>query len=127
MIVGIGNDIIEVERIRKSIKQHGERFFQRILTQKEQEYCLQHNDAAPRVAGRFSAKEAIAKALGTGFGEHLAWLDIEIINDLEGKPEVFFSEKANKRFHNPQVLLSISHCKEYATAVALLLSDTRKG
>jgi holo-[acyl-carrier protein] synthase len=122
-ILGIGNDIIEIERIRSSILSHEDRFIKRLFTSMEQVYCLRHQDSAPHFAARFAAKEAIAKALGTGFGEHLSWLDIEIINDAKGKPEVSFSEKARQEFNNPQILLSMSHCQLYASAVAILLPE----
>src|ERR1700733_14299483 len=90
-ILGIGNDILEIERIRQSIETHGKRFLSRFFTSQEQEYCLKYADAAPHFAGRFSGKEAIAKALGTGFGKHTSWLDIEILNDAQGKPIVHLS------------------------------------
>lgn len=118
-IDNIGIDIIEIERIREGMAAHSEKFLSRLFTKKEQEYCLKHKDPAPSFAGRFAAKEAIAKALGTGLGEHLSWLDIEIFNAEEGKPGVHLSERANKHFGSPRLLLSISHCKLYATAVAL--------
>ena len=70
-------------------------------------------------AARFSAKEAVVKALGTGFGEMAAFHDIEIINDDKGKPEVFFSDTLNSRFKNPEVLISISHCGTYVATVAI--------
>lgn len=118
-ILGVGNDIIEIDRIRDSIKTHGQRFLDRIFTPKEQHYCLTHQDSAPRFAGRFAAKEAIAKALGTGFGEQLSWLDIEILANGDGRPEATFSERLNEKFHHPRILLSISHCRTYVTAVAI--------
>lgn len=119
MILGIGNDIVEIERIREALAEHGDRFLHRIFTPKEQAYCLHHADTAPSFAGRFSAKESIVKALGCGFGEQAAFLDMEILNNAQGKPEVFFSEKLKKRFNNPQVLISISHCKAYVATVAI--------
>lgn len=73
----------------------------------------------PHFAGRFAAKEAIAKALGTGFGAEVAWHDIEILGNELGKPEVYLSEAAKKRFKNPRILVSISHSTSHATAVAL--------
>ena len=120
-ILGIGNDIIEIERIRKSIENHGYRLLARLFTTKEQDYCLKHKDPIPHFAGRFSAKEAIVKAFGTGFGEHASWLDIEILNDTKGKPCVHFSDALNQRLHNPRMLVSISHCHEYVTAMAIWL------
>jgi len=118
-ILGIGNDIIEIERIRGSIDNHGYRLISRLFTVKEQDYCLQYKDPIPHFAGRFSAKEAIVKALGTGFGEHASWLDLEIVNDKAGKPYVNFSEKLQERLKNTSMQISISHCQLYVTAVAI--------
>ncbi|MES2273795.1 MAG: holo-ACP synthase, partial [Chlamydiota bacterium] len=118
LLQGLGNDIIEIERIRRSIERHGSHFLNRLFTEREQEYCMQFKDPAPHFAGRFAAKEAIAKALGTGFGAHLSWHDLEVVNNEEGKPIVLISENGRKRFNNPRVLLSISHSAAYATAVA---------
>lgn len=122
-ILGLGNDIIEIARIQLSLITYSDRFIQRILTEKERAYCARHSDPAPHLAGRFAGKEAVAKALGTGLGKHLSWHDIEIFNNAEGKPEVFLSEGAKSRFHNPHILISLSHCKEYASAVALHLQS----
>jgi len=119
LIKGIGSDIIEIERIRRSISRHGQKFLEKLFTEKEIAYCLQHKLSQRHFAGRFAAKEAIAKALGTGIGKHLEWQDIEILNNLLGKPEVFLSKKAYQSFENPKLLLSISHCKLYATATAI--------
>ncbi len=119
MILGIGNDIIEIERLAKSIERHGLHFLNRLFTQKEQDYCYKYSDHAPHFAGRFAAKEAIVKALGTGFGAQVQWHEIEILNDELGKPIVRFSDSLNQRFNHPQILLSISHCNAYATAVAV--------
>lgn len=119
---GIGNDIIEVKRIHQAILRHGQRFLDEIFTPLEQTYCLRHQKSERHFAGRFAAKEAIVKALGTGFSAGIGWLDIEILNDHSGKPEVTLSESLNKRFDNPKILLSISHCKEYAAAVAVYLT-----
>lgn len=121
-VLGIGNDIIEIDRIRKSIENHGYRLLSRLFTTKEQDYCLKHKDPIPHFAGRFSAKEAIVKAFGSGFGEHASWLDMEILNDKKGKPEVTFSEGVNKHFHHPHVLISISHCQLYVTATAIWIN-----
>ena len=120
-MIGLGNDILEIKRIREAIEKQGDRFLQRLFTEREQAYCSKHKDPMPHYAARFSAKESIVKALGSGFGERASWLDIEIINDPQGKPEVFFSDKLNQLFCHPQVLLSISHCKTYVATVALRL------
>lgn len=123
MIKGVGNDILEVDRIRQTIEKHGTHFYQKVFTETELEYCLGHKDSAIHLAGRFSAKEAIAKALGIGFGKSISFHDIEITNDELGRPIVEFSDRVNERFHFPQILVSISHCKKYANAVALWLDS----
>ena len=116
---GIGNDIIEIERIRKTIEKHGTHFYNKIFSKKELEYCLSYNDPAFSLAGRFSAKESIVKAIGTGFGPSASWLDIEILNDEKGKPYAQFSKNFNQAFCNPKILVSISHSKFYATSIAI--------
>lgn len=123
LILGIGNDILEIERIRQSIETHGKRFFSRLFTPQEQGYCLKYADAAPHFAGRFSGKEAIAKALGTGFGKHTSWLDIEILNDAQGKPVVHLSPALQAKCAATTFLLSISHSQLYVTAVALWIKN----
>lgn len=118
-IKGIGNDIVEIERIRKSYERHGYRFLTRLFSEKEQDYCLKFKDPVPHIAARFSAKESIAKALGTGFGEHLSWLDIEILNDPSGKPNAHFSAELKQKFDDPLILISISHCHLYVSTSAI--------
>jgi len=119
VILGLGNDIIEIDRVREAIETQGDRFIQRLFTQREQAYCSKYKDPMQHYAARFSAKESIAKAFGTGFGEKISFLDIEIINNEQGKPEVFFSDSLNTQFNHPEVLLSISHCKSYVATVAV--------
>ena len=118
-IKGLGTDIIEIDRIRKSFDMHGYRFLMRLFSVQEQDYCLKYKDPIPHFAARFSAKESIVKALGTGFGKHASWLDMEILNDPAGKPNVTFSENLNKALKNPLVLVSISHCQLYVSTVAI--------
>jgi len=117
---GLGNDIVEIERIRQSMERHGQHFLNRLFTSREQDYCYKFKDPVPHFAGRFAAKEAIAKALGTGFGTALSWHDIEILSDEQGKPIVRLSEAAKHRFRDPRILVSISHSASDATAVALV-------
>lgn len=126
MIKGLGNDIIEVQRVKGAIERHGTRFVERLFTGAEREYCQQHQDPFLRYAGRYAAKEAIAKALGTGFREGVSWKDMEILNDSYGKPYVVFSHAFIEAFGPCTVLISISHCKEYASAVALWIDDRKK-
>ena len=122
-ILGIGNDIIEIDRIEKSIQRYGQKFLDRIFTKEEQNYCLKYQHSSRNFAGRFAAKEAVVKALGTGIREGISWLDIEIINDKFGKPCVTFSNKLKDSFPDTKVILTISHAKEYATAVAIFMDD----
>ena len=121
MAQGIGIDIIEVTRIDRVILKYGKKFLDRLFTEEEQSYCLRHQKAARHFAARFAAKEAIAKALGTGIREGISWLDIEVSHDPHGKPIAKLSARLSARFNYPNILLSISHTHEYATAVALLL------
>ena len=120
-IKGLGTDIIEVERIVANLTQYGDKFLSKILSPREKEHCTKFRDPSLHIAGRFAAKEAVSKALGTGFGEFLEFHDIEIFNNSNGKPEVYLSKKASEHFGNPTIFLSISHCKAYATATAILL------
>lgn len=119
MILGIGNDIVEVARIKTVLKRYEERFLNRIFTPYEQKYCLKRKEPALHLAGRFAAKEAVVKALGTGFSEGLSWLDIDIQQDPKGKPTIYFSPLAKELFNDPFVQVSISHCHQYATAFAI--------
>ncbi len=118
-IKGLGTDIIEIDRIRKSFDLHGYRFLTRLFSIQEQDYCLKYKDPIPHFAARFSAKESIVKALGTGFGKHASWLDMEILNDELGKPNVIFSAHLNETLKNPFVMVSISHCQLYVSTVAI--------
>ncbi|EGN66930.1 holo-[acyl-carrier-protein] synthase [Fusobacterium animalis 11_3_2] len=121
MIVGIGNDIIEIERIEKAISKEG--FKDKIYTQRELENIKKRGNRAETYAGVFSAKEAISKAIGTGVRE-FSLTDLEILNDDLGKPYVVISEKLDKIIKNKkedyQIEISISHSKKYAIAMAII-------
>ena len=121
MILGLGNDIVEIERIKGVMERYPKRFLDRIFTSREQDYCLKRKDPALHFAGRFAAKEAVVKALGTGFSSGLSWQDFEILPNSLGKPDVFLSASAAHLLSNPSLMVSISHCQRYATAVALWL------
>ena len=122
MIVGIGNDIIEIERIEKAISK--ESFKIKIYTQRELENIEKRGDRVETYAGIFSAKEAISKAIGTGVRE-FSLTDLEILNDDLGKPYVVVSEKLDKilktKKEDYQIEISISHSRKYATAMAIIL------
>ena len=121
MIVGIGNDIIEIERIEKAISK--ESFKNKVYTQRELENIEKRGDRVETYAGIFSAKEAISKAIGTGVRE-FSLTDLEILNDDLGKPYVVVSEKLDKiiksKKEDYQIEISISHSKKYATAMAII-------
>ncbi|ALF17131.1 MULTISPECIES: holo-ACP synthase [Fusobacterium] len=122
MIVGIGNDIIEIERIEKAISKEG--FKDKIYTQRELENIKKRGNRAETYAGVFSAKEAISKAIGTGVRE-FSLTNLEILNDDLGKPYVVVSEKLDKiiksKKEDYQIEISISHSKKYAIAMAIIL------
>ena len=121
MIVGIGNDIIEIERVEKAISKEG--FKAKVFTQREIENIVKRGNRAETYAGVFSAKEAISKAIGTGVRE-FSLTDLEILNDDLGKPYVVVSEKLDKilkaKKEDYQIEISISHSKKYATAMAII-------
>ena len=122
MIVGIGNDIIEIERIEKAILKEG--FKNKVYTQRELENIRKRGNRTETYAGIFSVKEAISKAIGTGVRE-FSLTDLEILNDDLGKPYVVVSEKLDKilkaKKEDYQIEISISHSKKYATAMAIII------
>lgn len=124
-VMGIGVDIVEVDRVRDSIERWGDRFTHRIFTTAERDYCGQRPDAFRSFAARFAAKEAISKAFGTGIGEHLSWLDMEILPRPPAlAPIVELSDSAREwsiARGVGTILISLSHARDYAVAQALLL------
>jgi holo-[acyl-carrier protein] synthase len=121
-IVGIGTDIVECLRIGRMIEQHGEQFLTRVYTPREITYCQARKHATEHFAGRWAAKEAVLKCLGTGWQRGICWTDMEVRNDPQGKPRVAIRGAARDQAMQLQiseVLLSISHCRAYATAYAL--------
>src|SRR3974390_2613885 len=123
MILGVGIDIIEVNRIEASHQKFGERFLNRILHPNEVNYCRSHRGPGPFLAARFAAKEAISKAFGTGIGAQLAWHDMEVGRKESGEPFVILHEKGKallKQRGARHVLISLSHTSAHATAVAIL-------
>ena len=122
--IQIGHDILEIARIRKTYARYGNRFLHRILTNQEITYCLAHADPVPRIAARFSAKESIAKALGTGIHDALNWKDIEIQHTPQGAPFVILTPSARERFCDPKIALSISHCHTFVSTTALWMKES---
>jgi holo-[acyl-carrier protein] synthase len=121
-ILGIGTDIVETLRIAQMIERHGELFLGRVFTPHEIEYCSVRKAATQHYAGRWAAKEAVLKALGTGWSRGISWRDIEVRNELGGRPHIVLDGGAldvSRRLGIQKVLISISHCRNYATAYAL--------
>ncbi|MEM7784101.1 MAG: holo-ACP synthase [Planctomycetota bacterium] len=123
-VYGIGTDIIECDRIAQMIEKHQDVFIQRVFTESEIEYCAARKAAVQHYAGRWAAKEAILKAMGTGWAKGIQWTDIEIVNQMGGKPEVQLGGQAKVICDSltiEEILISISHCREFATAFATAL------
>ena len=121
-IVGIGTDIVECLRIGRMIEQHGELFLSRVYTERELRYCQARKRAVEHFAGRWAAKEAVLKCLGSGWRKGLCWTDMEIRNDPAGKPVVLLcgaAKESAQQLRISDILLSISHCRAYATAHAV--------
>lgn len=116
---GIGVDIVDIRRIRKSYEKFGERFLRRVLTENEISYCRRKKDLIPSVAARFAAKEALSKALGTGISEGFSWSSVEVVNDKHGKPSMKVIDTAIG-IANGSILLSLSHDGDYAVAFVVL-------
>lgn len=114
MILGVGIDIIDIKRIKSIIEKFGDRFFERILTEKEIAYCKSFSKPELHFAGRFASKEAYSKSIGTGISKDFGWKDIEILNDSRGKPYIRHTKE--NEFSKNKYHISISHTDEYATA-----------
>ncbi len=123
-VVGIGTDIIECERITQMIHKHGETFLHRVYTPEEIDYCSGRKAADQHYAGRWAAKEAVLKALGTGWAHGIQWTDVQVVNQQGGKPTIRLEGKAGEISRDMGIsvmMISISHCKSYATAYATAL------
>lgn len=123
-MIAVGVDIIEVERVAGGVERLGQRFLDRIFTPREQRYCA--GDAA-RLAGRFAVKEAVGKALGTGIGD-VRWLDIEVVCDDRGRPELVLHEAARELAHSlglEEWSISLSHTASHAVGMAVALGGHR--
>jgi len=123
VIVGLGVDITEVNRIEEAFSRHGQAFLRRVFTAKEIEYCERHRNRFERYAGRFAAKEAAMKALGTGWSQGVRWVDIEVARLLTGQPTLKFygaTQEHAKRLGVRHARLSITHSGLTALAQVIL-------
>jgi len=125
-IVGIGIDVIEVERIDAAVEEFGARFLERIFTAGEREYCGRQKRPAIHYAARWAAKEAVSKAFGTGIGAELGWTDIEILRRASGEPELVLHGRAREfagEIGVCEIKVSLTHAKHYAAANAVVLGE----
>ena len=128
-VLGIGTDIIECLRIAQMIERHGELFINRVYTDHEIAYCRARKAATQHFAGRWAAKEAVLKAMGTGWRRGISWRDIEVRNQSSGKPVIALRGGARDVIEATgiqQMLISISHCRSHATAYALAVGQPRE-
>ena len=121
-IIGLGIDATDIPRIAATIERYGDRFINRIFTEGEIAYCMRRRQPAVHFAGRFAAKEAAMKALGTGHTQGVLWRDIEVVR-VSGPPQLQFHGGAARRFermHAGSALLTITHCETLALAQVML-------
>lgn len=121
-LIGHGIDIIECERIRQVWDRHGDRFLHRVFTPKEIAYCLSKKNPLPHLAGRFAAKEAVLKVLGTGWRGAICWTDVEVTHAPSGQPIIVLTGHSAQiacQMKIQTIQISISHTQHYATASAI--------
>ena len=129
-IVAHGIDLVDFPRIEEMIKRHGERFLNRVFTAAERAYAKANKNGTEKLAGRFAAKEAVLKLMGTGWRGKIAWTDIEIINNPAGQPEVTLSgevKKIAKRLSIKHISISITHTANFAIASAVAMAQPNEG
>lgn len=124
-VMGIGIDLVENERMRKTLRRWDRSFKEKIFLPRERTYCESRAEPWNHYAGRFAVKEAVSKAFGTGVSEHIGWLDIEVVRDRKtGAPSVRLSPKGKQLARKrgvEEVLVSLSHTRHYAVAQAVLV------
>ena len=123
MILGLGTDIVEIARIERSIERHGGRFTKRVYTEAEIAYCTRFRRAAEHFAGRWAAKEAAGKALGTGVFGSIRFREVEVTNDERGMPVLAFSGRAAElasAMGATRLHVSIAHSDSHATATVVI-------
>ena len=122
MIIGTGIDIVEIDRIKRSIIKYSDRFKNKVFTQKEIDYCHSQADPAKHFAARFSVKEAVLKCFGTGMTGGILWKDVEVENKKSGQPTLNLYGKGKELFNQLKIKhihISITHDKSYAVAHAI--------
>ena len=125
-VIGIGTDITECLRIARMIERHGELFINRVYTPAESRYCQNRRQATQHFTGRWAAKEAVLKALGTGWARGISWRDVEVLNEPGGKPVAVLrggARRVAQELGITKMLVTISHCRTHATAYALAVGE----
>jgi len=128
-IVAHGIDLVDCPRIEQMIQRHGERFIKRVFTAAEQAYAEKNKNEVEKLAGRFAAKEAVLKLVGTGWRGKIAWTDIEIINNAAGQPEVTLGGEVRKIADTlgiKHISVSITHTANFAIASAVALAQSNE-
>jgi holo-[acyl-carrier protein] synthase len=128
VILGLGTDIVEIVRIGQMIERHGEQFLTRVYTDEEIRYCQRRKECYQHFAGRWAAKEAVMKTLGTGWTRGVGWQDIEVVAKKTGQPTITIHGGAREfasQMGVDEVLITISHCRAYATATAVACRHER--
>ena len=126
-----GIDLVDFPRIEDMVRRHGERFLNRVFTEAEQAYAEAHRNKIETLAGRFAAKEAVLKLIGTGWRGKIAWTDVEVVNNSQGQPHVKLEGEVQKIARSlgiSEITVSITHTANFAmaSAVALVQSDESK-
>jgi holo-[acyl-carrier protein] synthase len=124
VLIGLGADVIEVERIRGVLERQGERFLARVFTDEERAYCSKMAQPHKHLAARFAAKEAVSKAFTTGIGAELSWRSASVYHGARGEPLVRLDEKGEallRQVGATRILLTLSHTETVAMAVAALV------
>ena len=124
ILIGLGCDLIEVERIHKVLEKHGDRFLKRVFTDEEKAYCSSVKHPHKHYAARWAAKEAVSKCFTTGIGSHLDWTSVSVYHGSRKEPLVRLDAKATALLHEvgaTHVWLTLSHTETHAMAVAALV------
>lgn len=125
MVIGHGVDMIEVARIARMVERHGHRFLERVYTPTEQAYCKDRKRIFEHLAARFAAKEAVLKALGTGWSAGIAWTDVEVLHEASGRPRIELHNAAAReasRLGVSSIHISLSHTDASAIASAIAVA-----
>ncbi|MBM2845038.1 MAG: acpS [Bacteroidetes bacterium] len=120
MVRGIGVDIIEISRIRQSIESAGDGFLEKVFTPREIEYCKSKQNMHQHFAARFAAKEAVGKALSTGWRGEFRWKNVEVMNDASGQPRITLHDTLKDHLAGAMIFVSLSHSESHVVAMVVI-------